>query len=300
MNKLILSLALCLSISSSHAAKLVGTFIFSVDEVQEVIEFSNAIFFPPSSIEHFEEFLVEIDSRAIPVPELNRFLSENGTFRYQDLQPIVDAIHRTGHTGKIVFMLDEPFWRIRLSCAEGNMTSCAEIDAGYVNVIEGYRRVVSELKEMLDDVEIIHIESFAELYYQKVETGRLILIDSAHYFSFDCYGKFDSCGIDGMNIPFVSQDVYGRMLFDAIQDLGTGARMVLIPGGFLHHTFFPTEQDVIDQLEKYYEIYDSTDVFGGIVPFVWSSLRNDVDFLVGARYLPDIRKNITDNLSIRK
>lgn len=270
MKTLIALIAAC--VSQTAVAQWHGLLITDPDHIDEVAAYSNAFAYMPRSEQDLAEVLAVNAGRMMPVVDLAGFFwnEATGTYVWRNISGLKAAIGNN----QILAEVDEPFWHIQQSCMAGVQSACNEIASGYAQTQQVFRRLKYEL-----GVQLVHIEAYTALInHKEVDPDRPVpIIDAADHVGFNCYGDFHDCG-------GYSQLQYGAWLYEAI--LGTSKKILLVAGSFLAPGFFDTEQQVIDQIEAYYDIFQQyRDLFSGIGLFLYSS----VDGFTGARDLPQIR-----------
>lgn len=256
---------LCCLLVSSNVYSIKGFLITDIDHIDEVAEYSNSFGYFPKSLEELKEVLIKNENRMLPLIDLSfYFLDENsGIFVHKDVSELKSIINKY----KIVTVLDEPFWNIRMNCINGYINACLEVESNFKNT----RKLFTDLKFEIN-TQILHIESFEELKHQIYNVGYISMLDSADHIAFDCYGNFNNCGGH-------SQMEY---LFWLYMDMKPHQRIFLIPGGFSSNVkysgvYFENEEEIIEQLEIYQTIYETyTNLVSGIGIFVWSDVGNGI------------------------
>lgn len=186
--------------------KIVGFALNEPSQINEIANFSNAFSFAPQELEDVSRYLNKNSNNLMPVIEIGRFLFDETThsFRELDVAPLVQAIKTSTYQGPMLFLVDEPLWRLRLSCFKQNQAACTEIANKYIHTLEIFKKTGAELRKALPGSGILHIEAFAELIYQKNSgpSDNVIMLDDAEYLGYDCYGPFDRCGITDVSDTF--------------------------------------------------------------------------------------------------
>lgn len=263
---------------------LIGVRITDIAQVNEVIDFSTAVAFKPSSLTELTEYLDEINNRLTPVIVITEYFLSDGLYVNTNPQPLRDAILDSKHIGRIVFMFDEPLWRARRNGQDPD------------DVIN----IMRQIKANFYGVEFAHIEAYAELYKQYIENhGKLTLFLDADHIGFDCYGKFCSCGGDG--IPEIPQLTYLQEIYNAIQQSCSNAKIFLVPAAFSNKHFFDSDDDVIQQFNNYVSlidgnIYGNSKIISGIGAFIWGDMTENGVLFEGARNNPAIKNVVVESL----
>lgn len=256
---------------------LVGVQITNVSQVKEVREFSNAVGFRAKSMTKLIEYLSEINNTMVPVISVDYYFFNRDIGRYLDagIEELLAAIGQSGHIGRIVFLFDEPFWRVRR-----HHDSDVYHDETLIEL--------QKIRERLLEFEVAHIEAYAELYFQHTKNGSFHLLHSADHIGFDCYGNFNACSTNSL-VPKMSQTEYLEHLFVAIQDNGSKAKIALIPGIFVDESgTFKTQGELIEQFYAYMKIYAKhKEKIGMVGGFIWGDIA--VTGITGARNLSCIR-----------
>ncbi|GKS68070.1 hypothetical protein W03_00740 [Nitrosomonas sp. PY1] len=381
--------------STKPNEKIVGFALNEPSHISEVASFSNAFAFTPKDLNDVTRYLNRNTHNLIPVIEIGRFLFDETThsFRELDVTPLAQAITASDYQGPILFLVDEPLWRLRLSCLNQNPTACTEITDKYTRTLDIFRKIGAELRKALPGSGMLHIEAFAELIYQKNSnpSDNVILLDDVEYLGYDCYGSFDQCGMTDIsnifsdtnnttniaslsivesfsnaypdnlipykitdsnvinfllkelglkNLPFLKvfqklpflfdsdhklnlvcdssnseciiagatsentitssmpQSVYIDWIRNAVLSMETvhpiGRKIFLVPGTFQNFYHFPSENQTIDQINAFAQVFDSSPLFGGMGGFIWGDLQEGPIPFIGARSLFNVRLAIAD------
>ncbi len=381
--------------STKPDEKIVGFALSESSQINEIANFSNAFSFAPQKLEDVSRYLNGNSNNLIPVIEIGRFLFDETThtFRELDIVPLVQTIKASTYQGPMLFLVDEPLWRLRLSCSKQNSAACTEIANKYTHTLDIFRKVGKELRKALPGSGMLHIEAFSELIYQKNSnpSDNVIMLDDVEYLGYDCYGPFDQCGMPDVsdifvdtgstsnlasfnivdvfssaypdnlipyritdskvinflteelglrNLPFI--EIFQKMpsLFDSDHELnlvcdssnseciitgpileGTiipvmpqsvyidwvksallsmeavnpiGRKIFLIPGAFQNFQNFPSENNAIDQINAFTQVFDSSPLFGGMGGFIWGDLQEGPIPFIGARSLFNVRLAIAN------
>jgi hypothetical protein len=239
-------------------------FLASLAQINIAIEDNTAVAVFAESTQHVQQVLVEVDSRATPIIFLDGLYIEplTGKYIYREAvtQQLRQAISSSGHIGRVVLAFDEPCWKGRQTGQE-----CGEI-------IE----LMSYIKASLPNtIEWMHINSFAELYFQYQENnGKLSLWYEADHLGFNCYGPMTRCSTHP-DVPKLDQRVYIDAMINAIDNAGSYAKIFLVAGAFQSPAFPSfTEQEVILQLHDYRWIAENQyrDKISGIGIFTCSDI----------------------------
>ncbi|PTR04976.1 hypothetical protein C8R30_101173 [Nitrosomonas nitrosa] len=255
---------------SFNASAWKGVQITDSSQLDEVASFSTAFGYVPDSLENLKNVLDVNQGRMLPIIEISRYFwdYDTGTFIFKDPTELLNALGNH----KIMIMLDEPFWWVRQACHAGKQTACNEIAADYINT----RQLFKNLKLALG-YQMLHVEAFLELNIQKAErpNENVLTVEAADHIAFDCYGAFDDCG--GR-----SQFEYAAWLYDSML---SHQKIFLIAGAFN----FADEAVVIDQLEKYSDLYNEYRyLISGIGIFTWGNF----DGINGARNIPNLKAQV--------
>jgi len=371
--------------------KIVGFALTEPSQIGEVASFSNAFALLPEDYDDVSRYLNNNPKNLIPVIEIARFLFDksNSVFADLDISPLIEILKSSNYQGPVLFLFDEPFWRLRIECFKQNSAACAEIGNQYVNTLNLFRKVGKELRKALPNTGVVHIEAFAELLLQKKDnpSRNVILLDDAEYLGYDCYGPFENCGIEDVSDNFVnvgSADLASLNLVDhfsndypdnllpykvsdknviefLIKELnklpfldglikissffgvdidfelnlvcdssnseciisGTtendditsqpqsdyidwikqavlsleasnpiNRKIFLVPGTFQSFHNFPSEDKVIEQINAFTEVFDSSALFGGMGGFIWGDMQDGVIPFIGTRSLYSVKRTI--------
>lgn len=283
---------------------IVGMEVRDPAHVDEVVGFTNTVGFRAISAEDLSEYLIAIDNRLVAAPAIGTVFFDGEVYDFTNVSGIVDAIvtitQESGYVGRLLFILDEPMWAIRQACDGGSARACAEIADGYTATLAGFEELAVTLKASWHDAQMYHVEAFAEFWLQETAMGGIKLIPSIDYVGFDCYGRFHDCGIEGLTgVGRIDQPLAVKIVYDAAKAQASGAKVILMAGSFTDSTFFPTEQDVIAQLDAYLALYDSSVVFGGFAALSWSSFEEGGRAFTGARDLPGVKVWLEEHMGAR-
>ncbi|HNO75591.1 MAG TPA: hypothetical protein PKG49_08270 [Nitrosomonas mobilis] len=219
---------------TQRSEKLLGFQLTSPEQLDEVSIFSNAFSFSSGNIEEITHYLNRNANRLIPVVVINQFIFDiaRHSVTQQDAYPLIEAIRSSSHRGPILFLLDEPFWHIRLGCLNGVESACNEIAQNYASTLTTLRKISRDLRKAFPQAGMAHIEAYMELLLQKSDnpSANIIMFDEAEYLGYDCYGAFSNCGvtdasatltnIEGGNISanFSGKNFIGALSLFAIDD----------------------------------------------------------------------------------
>lgn len=294
--------------NTARSQKIAGVLINDPSQVNEVVGFSNAVGFWTTKLSQVTAFLRQNKGRLLPVLELRSFIFDpaTGVVR-EDYLPVIENLARTitrSHSGPVLFLVDEPFWNIRLSCYDkGLPQACAEIRAHYSNTLSQIRIAGKLLRQALPGSGVFGVEAFAELAIQQSQWGQLVMLDDAEYLAFDCYGDFESCGggtYAGVSISAQPMTTYMTWVSETIASLESknpiGRKLILVPGSFVNTVDFVSEEQTIAHLRSYLRAFDSCPLCGGFTPFLWGNLPGIHDTIVGARSLPNVRSALINAL----
>lgn len=239
-------------------SKYQGVLITHVSQLDEVEHFSNGFEYIPKDMDDLAEVLLYNNNRMLPFIKLDHFFfnKDRGVYEWHD----ISHLNRILKGQKIVIVVDEPFWKIRMAAADGKLEAVTEIASNYANT----QAIFTELKFQLSAM-LMHTDSHAEFKIQKEEdpTKNIIFLHSADYVGFACYGNFNNC--DGH-----SQMEYGQWVYSAIKD--SGKKMMLVPGAWVLDASIDKSWQ-IDQLNEYFHVYNQyPEIFGGIGIFTWGSI----------------------------
>lgn len=192
--------------NTQRSKKFMGFQLTRPEQLDEVSVFSNAFSFSPRNTDEVTHYLNRNANRMTPVMVINQFIFENAQYlvTQQDIYPLIEAIRSSSHTGPILFMLDEPLWRIRGGCLNGIESACNEITQNYVNTLTILRKISRDLRKAFPQAGLMHIEAFIELLLQKSDnpSANVIMLDEAEYLGYDCYGAFSDCGLIDSSAAF--------------------------------------------------------------------------------------------------
>lgn len=268
---------------------IVGMLLSAISQMVDVAPSSNAVAYMPNDLTEVTLFLNEADRLSLmPVIVIDKYYIDSyGRYSHVNPEPLKEAIRNSNHIGRIAFMSDEPCWRGR----NNGFQTCSEI----ISILEN-------IQEDFSGVEFVHIEAFAELYFQKQENnGRLTLMTTANHIGFDCYGAFSSCGDPSIGVPNLHQMDYIIDIYSEIMLSGSKAKIFLVPGTFIGDGFFNTEYEVIEQLEDYEliaNIYGS--LISGFGGFIWGDYNGNGKGLIGAENLPLVKEKTLEILNSLK
>lgn len=254
-------------------ALLAGILVTASWQIDEVIDYVNAVAFFATNTYEVTEYLDKIDNRAVPVVAIDHlYLDPSHKYVYKDPTELRNALANSRHFGKIVFMFDEPMWKARNSGQDKQ-----EVLA-----------IMQQIKADFPGVEFAHMESYAELFYQYNENGgQLTLLYEADHIGFNCYGEFKSCG--GLGIPNLPQMTYINVVQNAINNANSSAKLFFVPGAFLSPWYMTDEQMVIEQLYDYAAAVNQNRENVSIVGFfTWGDINSDGSQSQGARNFPRI------------
>lgn len=277
MKNLIFIIILLITSFNSYAFK--GVLITEPEQLNTVPTSSTAFGYMPQSIEDIERVLEINSGKYIAMLDISKYFwnSNKGIFEYYDTNSLITALGNN----RVILMLDEPFWAIRMACNNGKVLACAEINNNYKNTRELFKKVKFEL-----GFQLLHIESYLILIEQK-KHGKVQLIESADHISFDCYSEeFSNCG-------GYSQLEYASWLYDSMLD---HQKIFLIAGSFLSNGFFKMQDiDKINlQLEQTFDLYNNyKNIVSGIGVFSWGSVDNSI---IGAYNVPTLKNKIEELL----
>ncbi|MFZ1850744.1 MAG: hypothetical protein WAU15_00650 [Nitrosomonas sp.] len=371
--------------------KIFGFALTEPNQIAEIASISNAFALLPKDYDDISRYLNNNPENLIPVIEIGRFLFDNvnSVFVDLDIAPLIRSIKTSNYQGPILFLFDEPFWRLRVECFKQKPAACAEISNQYVNTLDLFRKLGKELRKALPNTGVMHIEAFTELLLQKKNnpSRNVILLDDAEYLGYDCYGSFDNCGMEdisanfvnvdsanlerfsivaqfsnaypdnllpykisdkniikiitqnlndvpfieqflkissflGLNINFEltlvcdssnseciisgtseniditaqSQSIYIDWIKQAALSLEASnpirRKIFLIPGTFQNFYHFPSEDKIIEQINAFTAVSDSSTLFGGMGGFIWGDLQEGVIPFIGARSLFSVKHTI--------
>lgn len=193
-----------------HRDKIFGLLLSESDQLREVADFSNTFSISPMQLSDITKYLNKNEADLLPVIEISRFFFNAGqyvfTHSYANVSAIVEAVRASSYRGPILFMLDEPLWRIRIPCRKGIEAACQEVRTGYSRTREAFRKIGRDLRKALPGAGIFHVEAYAELFFQKLDhpSREVIMIDDAEYLGYNCYGRFDSCGPADISNAFLA------------------------------------------------------------------------------------------------
>ncbi|MEI2769066.1 MAG: hypothetical protein V9E86_11425 [Nitrosomonas sp.] len=238
--------------STKPNEKIVGFALSEPSQINEIANFSNAFSFSPQKLEDVSRYLNRNSNNLVPVIEIGRFLFDETTysFRELDIAPLVQAIKTSTYQGPMLFLVDEPLWRLRLSCFKQNPAACAEIDHKYTHTLDIFRKVGKELRKALPGSGMLHIEAFSELIYQKNSnpSDNVIMLDDVEYLGYDCYGPFDQCGMTDVSDTFADTGSTSNLASFNIVDVFSNA----YPDNLIPYKI--TDSDVINFLAKELEL----------------------------------------------
>ena len=267
---------------------IVGVLITAIAQMGEVAPVSNSVAYLPNTLVEVTEFLNEADRfNLTPVIVIDKYyLDASSKYTHVTPGPLKQAIRDSNHIGKILFMYDEPGLRGRR-----NGQTMAEI-----------LPVFDLIKQDFHGVEFVHIESFAEMYWQKQENnGRLSLYMDADHIGFNCYGKFEKCGNPAIGVPELPQLNYLADIHSEIVFSNSTAKIFLVPGAFMGGNFFESEAEVIAQLDDYAMVAsDYKDYVSGMGVFIWGDFHDGYNQLTGARSLPLVKAKTLEILNYLK
>ncbi len=281
---------------------LVGIYVTNHYSVNEVLPFSNAVAFKPTSKEDLTSYLQVINSRAVPVVEVSDLFLRDSIFQfnYNSTVELANTLNGTEHTGRIVIMLDEILWKVRRNCTNGSVTACNDVSNNYTQSIHDVNRVIALLKSRVSGVEVFHVESYAELYLQWIERGKLTLLYNAEHLGFNCYGPINGCGNSELGVPPIAIFDYLTVIYNSIAENNSSAKILLVPGSFMNESGLPTEQDTLNHFNGYLNIFDTyRDYASGFGAFAWDSFVENGEHFTGTRDLHAIRQTIEDALKLR-
>lgn len=383
--------------------KILGFALTEPRQIDEIASFSNAFALLPENFEDISRYLNNNPKNLIPVIEIGRFLFDktNSIFADLDISPLIRIIRTSNYQGPILFLFDEPLWRLRIECFKQKQAACVEINHQYTNTLDLFRKVGKELRKALPNIGVVHIEAFAELLLQKKDNTscNVILLDDAEYLGYDCYGPFDNCGMMDVSGNFVgansatlaslslvdhfsnaypdnllpykisdkdiikflikeldsiplingvinassffrfdidfelnlvcdssnsecivsgtsgNADVTSQPQSDYIDWIKQAAlsleafnpihrKIFLIPGTFQNFYNFPSEDKVIEQMNAFTEVFDSSALFGGMGGFIWGDMQEGVIPFIGARSLFGVKHAVAqifrDRMNVAK
>jgi hypothetical protein len=371
--------------------KIFGFALTEPNQITEIASISNAFALLPKDYDDISRYLNNNPENLIPVIEIGRFLFDNvnSVFVDWDITPLIRIIKTSNYQGPILFLFDEPFWRLRVECFKQKPAACVEISNQYVNTLDLFRKLGKELRKALPNTGVMHIEAFTELLLQKKDnpSRNVILLDDAEYLGYDCYGSFDNCGMEDIsanfvnvdstnlerfsvvahfsnaypdrllpykisdkniikiitqdlnNVPFIKQflkissflglninfelnlvcdssnseciisgtseniditsqpqSVYIDWIKQAVLSLEASnpirRKIFLIPGMFQDFYHFPSEDKIIQQINAFTAVFDSSTLFGGMGGFIWGDLQEGVIPFIGARSLFSVKHTI--------
>jgi len=377
--------------STNRSEKLFGFGLIESNQISEIKDFSNAFAFYPKDLAEVTEYLNKNTEKLIPVIEIGRFLfnPSTGIFENLDIAPLIRTIKNATYQGPILFLADEPLWRIRLACFKQNSVACNEIDNNYASTLDLFRKIGRELRKALPETGLVHIEAFTELILQKRKnpSANVIMLDNAEYLGYDCYGSFDNCGIADISSTFLNSDTASLTHFSIVNSFSNpypenltpykitdpniikflveqlpnfsfsklfkgvdsfldmdkkllffvcdssnaecistnnnsivsgsmsqniyidwvrnallsmeasnpiGRKILLIPGAFQNFHMFPTENLVIDQINAFTQVLDSSPLYGGMGAFIWGDMQEGSLPFIGARSLQKVRLTLAN------
>ena len=267
---------------------IVGALITAISQMVEVAPYSNSVAYLPNDLVEVTQFLDEADKLNLtPVIVIDKYyLDVSNKYTYVDPSPLKQAIRDSNHIGRILFMYDEPGLRGRR-----NGQTMSEI-----------LPVFDLIKKDFHGVEFVHIESFAEMYWQKQENnGRLSLYMDAEHIGFNCYGKFEKCGNPAIGVPEVHQLTYLADIHSEIVFSNSDSKIFLVPGAFMGGDFFESESEVTTQLDDYASVaVDYRDYVSGMGVFIWGDFHDGYNQLSGARSLPLVKEKTLEVLNYLK
>jgi hypothetical protein len=255
---------------------LIGAFVTDISQVDEVKKFSSAVGFKPDALEEFTGYLNAIDNELIAVPVVDDYFYHDtiGEYTYVPKTQLVEAINNSSYTGRIVFMFDEPFWRVRNHHSDNRI---------HEQTFETLTQIINDY----DEFEFAHIEAYAELYKQQQEFGAYKLLLNAKHIGFDCYGGFYGCS-DREDVPLIPQETYLYRIYASILEGGSNAELFLVPGisNTLTGDAYVDDEELLTQFYEYINFYNNHRHFvSGIGAFTWG----DYNVTMGARNSPAIR-----------
>ncbi|MCC8996237.1 MAG: hypothetical protein LM517_04110 [Nitrosomonas sp.] len=250
--------------STNQSEKFFGFGLTESSQLIEIKDLSNAFAFYPKDLAEVTDYLNKNTEKLIPVIEIGRFLfnSSTGIFENLDIVPLIHTIKNTSYQGPVLFLVDEPLWRIRLACFKQNAVACNEIDNNYASTLDLFRKIGRELRKALPETGLIHIEAFAELILQKRKnpSANVVMFDNAEYLGYDCYGSFDSCGIADVSSTFLSADTANLANFSIVSNFSNSYPVNLTP-------YKITDSDIIKFLIGQLPDFSFPSLFKGLDSF---------------------------------
>lgn len=264
------------AVSSFAHADWRGALISGPEQLAEIRPFSNSFSYAPSNLEDLKNILDINNGELMPIIEIRWYFFDetSGIFKAKDAKPLLDAI--SNH--KLMMLVDEPFWWIRMACQEGKPLACAEIANNYRSTRELFKEI-----KLRSGFQLFHVEAYRELILQKQANPfqHVIMLESADHIGFDCYGPIDNC--EGH-----SQLEYASWIFDAML---SHQRMFLVPGAFNYTNDIGS---ITAQLDAYFSLYiQYRHMLSAIHVFTWGDFQE----LIGARNIPLLKQKVDDLLS---
>lgn len=289
MKLLIVVILVLFSTPIFSQTKLVGTVVTDIAHVKEVKSFVNTVLYQPDNLDQLKQYLIASNGLNIIIG-INRYFFTGSVFISKDVSQLAQIINTYRGNNKIILEYDEPFWNTRLACMQGKQDACYEVNTNYAKTISNISRINYNLKRAIPGVEIMHVESYLELYNQYTKLGRLILIKDAKHIGFDCYSKPTICKIPSTNVS-ISHMQFFQILIDQIQKQGIQAKLILVPGTYISTVGdinrLRTEDEVINNLSWYIDVFKSYPSYvSGIGAFLWSDISPQQS---GARSMPKVK-----------
>lgn len=286
--RIIILVAILISFNVSASDKMIGVLIMEPSQVNEVIEFSSVVGINPTTEQEFRSYLDEVDNRVDLIVSIGQnFLTNRGVYEYNQyvLDIITLTLEDSNFNRKIVFAIDEPMWRVRTACFEGEQAACNDVDANYSQSLNALLEISDYLRANVPNSEIMHIESYAELYMQYDNASEFYLMYHAEHIAFNCYGQLDNCG-GAFGVPMLDQMLYIQSMYGQIKLNNSNAEIFLFTGLFVDGVFFETEEDMLQQLNDYVNLFTTyREYLSGIGGYSWGSFFEVGRDFIGARDL---------------
>ncbi|MDR4515439.1 hypothetical protein [Nitrosomonas sp.] len=292
--------------NTDRQKKIIGPLLTKASQINEIQNFSNAFGAAPNKPSDITDYLNGNSNEMLPVIGIDKLLfdSDTGMFHH-DVSLIVDAIKQSVATKtEILFLIDEPLWTVRKSCLKNKHDACYDIENRYAATLSTMRVVGQLLRKHFPGSGVLHIESWAELVFQKNEfpNEKVIMLDEAEYLGFDCYGNFYSCGSE--EYGYYSHLEYGSLVWDTMQDLELanpiGRKMFIVAGAFLAENYFSHPEEITHLVLIYTRLLDNVEMIGGLGIFLWGDFEENGTIFYGARSNEKVRDFINSTFKSRK